>query len=243
MSTTLSYLMSYVFDRIVGKKSDSDVVGALNATSDIVSQIGSITENNSETINKALNIIQKDQKIKEKLHAESRDILSARIAELEREKEIVRREGQATRIDAEREKNLIEMSAPLVSEMATALRRSANTLQIITETPGTVPKNILFLNRDMASELELSVVDKTITSILGDIIQYNKESGWGKIRTSLSEVPLSFSVPSDTKGRLQSQLLSAMGNDLVYIQSYVVRGRAGEPIRLIIVGILPPPPR
>jgi hypothetical protein len=93
----------------------------------------------------------------------------------------------------------------------------------------------------MAEELEVSAVDKEITAILGDIIQYNKETGWGKARLSISEQPLSFSVPADIKGRLQNQLLTAMGRDKVYLQTYVVRDKTSEPVRLIIVGILPTP--
>jgi hypothetical protein len=243
VSVSISNLMSYIFERIVGKTSNSDVATALNTHQKVVEQIGHIDDNNTELINKALDIIQSDQVIKEDLHAQQRELLERRIAELTREKEMDGASAQINRIDLAREQKLISMSSPLVSEMATALRRSANTLEIISQrSTSTEPQRILFLNRRMAEEIEVAVVDKAITPILEDIIQYNKETGWGKARLLISEQPLSFNVPSDIKGRLQAQLLSAMGRDKVYMQTYIVRDKLGDPIRLIVVGLIPPPP-
>ncbi|MER9210074.1 hypothetical protein [Mesorhizobium sp. M0771] len=242
VSVSVTNLMSYIFERIVGKTSNSDVATALNAHTEVVAQIGHIDDNNTELINKALSIIQNDQEIKENLHGQQKELLERRIAELTREKEMTSASAQLGRIDGAREQKLISMSAPLVSEMATALRRSANTLQIVSVAGHSAPKGILFLNRRMAEEIEVSAVDQQITPILGDIIQYNKETGWGKARLTISAQPLSFNVPSDIKGRLQSQLLAAMGRDKVYLQTYIVRDKVGEPVRLIVVGILPPPP-
>jgi len=87
-------------------------------------------------------------------------------------------------------------------------------------------------------EIELARVDKDITPLLVDIVQYNKETGWGKLRTKISNHPLSFSVPSDRKSSMQKQLLDAMDANETYIQTYIVRDKANEPIRFIIVGIL-----
>lgn len=242
VNVSVTQLMSYIFERLVGKTSNTDVATALNSHQKVVEQIGQIDANNTDLINKALTIIQTDQTIKENLRLEQKELLERRIAELTREKEMDSKATQLNKIDAAREQKLISMSGPLVSEMATALRRSANTLEIVSETGMTQPKRILFLNRRMAEEIEVAAVDKEITTILGDIIQYNKETGWGKARLSISEQPLSFNVPSDVKGRLQNQLLAAMGRDKVYLQTYVVRDKVDEPVRLIVVGIIPPPP-
>ena len=242
VSTSVTKLMSYVFERIVGKTSNSDVATALNSNAQIVEAIGKIDDNNTETINRALDIIQTDQRIKENLHAETKELLERRIAELTREQEMVQAQTQLSRIDAPREQKLIAMAAPLISEMATVLRRSANTLEIVNDTDVNSPRRILFLNRKMAEEIELSVVDQSITPILGDIIQYNKETGWGKTRLQISDSPLSFNVPSDIKEGLQSKILAAMGRDKIYLQTYIVRNKIAEPVRLIVVGVLPPPP-
>lgn len=135
------------------------------------------------------------------------------------------------------------MASPLVSEMSTALRKSATTLEIISEDIVDNPRKILFLNKSMAEEMETSRVDGQITSIMCDIIQYNKETGWGKVRLDEYLNPLNFNVPSDMKSVLQHHLLSAMGKQKVYIQTYFVRDKFMEPIRLIVVGILPDPER
>jgi hypothetical protein len=147
---------------------------------------------------------------------------------------------ELAKIDAPREQKLISMSSPLISEMATALRRSATTLEVIS-TRQNVDQRILYLNRRMAAEIEVSNVDRQITPILGDIIQYNKETGWGKARLDISNQPLSFNVPSDLKEGLQGRLLAGMGRDKVYLQTYIVRDKVAEPTRLIVVGILPTP--
>lgn len=242
LNVSMTNMLSYVFERIVGKTSNSDIAAALNSNRVVVETIGRIDDNNTMSLNHALNIIQNDQTIKQDLHREQVELLERRIAELARENEMFRTQDQLEAIGTGREQKLISMSAPLVSEMATALRKSADTLEIISEVGTTPPKKILYLNQNMAREIETAVVDSEITPILGDIIQYNKETGWGKARLDISAELLSFNVPSDLKGRLQSRLLAAMGNDRVYLQTYVVRDRAKEPVRLIIVGILPPPP-
>lgn len=242
ISVSITSLMSYIFERIVGKTSNSDIATALNTHEAVVKQIGHIDDNNTELINRALDIIQSDQIIKEDLHAKQRELLERRIAELTRERDMNSVSTQIGRIDGAREQKLISMASPLVSEMATALRRSADTLEIVSEVGQTVnPQRILYLNQRMAEEIEVSAVDKDITAILGDIIQYNKETGWGKARLAISEQPLSFNIPSDIKGRLQNQLLMAMGRDKVYLQTYIVRDKASDPIRLIVVGIIPTP--
>jgi hypothetical protein len=241
VNTSVSTLMSYIFERVVGKTSNSDVATALNAHTQVVDKIGHINDNNTALINKALDIIQNDQEIKKQLHAQQTEILERRIAELTREKEMQSSAIQLGKIDSAREQKLISMSSPLVGEMATALRRSADTLEIISTSGQAHPKRILFLNRRMAEEIETAKVDDEITTILGNIIQYNKETGWGKVRLEISEQPLSFSVPSDAKAKIQTTLLTAMGKDAVYLQMYIVRNKVGEPLRTIIVGIIPLP--
>ncbi len=242
LHVSIPNLMSYVFERIIGKTSDSDVAKALNTQDKVVEEFGRISENNTEILGKALDIIAKDQDTKDRMSREMTDVLSRRIAELTREKELQSSQVEIARIDTVREQRLIAMSAPLVSEMATALRRSADTLEVISDDDTSAPNNILFLNRAMATEIELSTVDKDITPILVDIIQYNKETGWGKARMKEVQSLLSFNVPSDMKSRIQPMLLSAMDRDKVYIQTYIVRNKVREPTRLIIVGILPLPP-
>ena len=124
--------------------------------------------------------------------------------------------------------------------MATVLRRSATTLNIVVKDEVN-NKNVLFLNRKMAAEIESAAVDESITLILVDIIQYNKETGWGKARLAEVASPVSFNVPSDIKGKMQPQLVEGLNKEKVYIQAYFVRDKANIPTRLIVVGILSTP--
>jgi hypothetical protein len=80
-------------------------------------------------------------------------------------------------------------------------------------------------------------VDSEITPISGNIVQYNKETGWGKVRLAIADAPLSFSVPSDLKQELQKALLDAMDEELVDLRVYIVRDKALVPTRLILVGV------
>jgi len=52
---------------------------------------------------------------------------------------------------------------------------------------------------------------------------------------------VSFSIPSDVLPRIKQTLIDNMKRDLFYLQTYFIRDRSGEVIRLIAVGILPTP--
>lgn len=144
------------------------------------------------------------------------------------------------KIDFARSQKLIAMSAPLISEMATALRRSADSLAVSSSVSG-ASNPVLFLDQNMAAEIETSIVDKEITAILCDVIQFNKDNGWGKVKIENGTVIVSFSIPYDILPRIKQTLIDTMKKDQVYLQTYFVRDRAGDVIRLIVAGILPTP--
>ena len=93
----------------------------------------------------------------------------------------------------------------------------------------------------MAQEIETAIVDKEITPILGDIIQFNKNNGWGKVKIENGAKILSFSIPYDILPSVKQRLIDNMKKDLVYLQTYFVRDRSGDVVRLIAVGILATP--
>lgn len=240
LSTKISDLLSYVFERVLAKPSDSDIIKGLNSVEAIAQEFGKIDENNSELMNKALDRINKDAEIKESLHSEVTGALRAQIALMERQLAIEKNKENFAKIDSAREQNIIRMAAPLVQEMANPLRRSAGTMDIFSEKDKT-KGNIVFIDRNMAENMEISKVDDNITPIMIDIIQYNKETGWGKLRMEEFSDLISFNVPSDLNGRLKQQLINAMGREKVYLQVYIVRDKAKLPMRCIVVGILPNP--
>jgi len=240
LNLSLSDLLAYVIERVVAKTDDADLVALFNAMPEITNKFGLVEDGESEKLEAIVRDLIANENLRDKVFPEASELVERRISELTRQDRLAASKGQIARIDAPREQKLISMAAPLVSEMATALRRSADTLKVIggrTAESG----NVLFLNQSMAQDILSSKVDDQITPILGNIIQYNKETGWGKVRLRISNQPLSFSVPSDQKAALQDTLLRQMGQEQVYLQVYIVRDKAKEPIRVIIAGILPLP--
>lgn len=240
VTVPVGHLMSYVFERLLGKSSDSDVVAALNAQARVAEQFGKISDNDSGTIQKALEIIESQRKDIKDGQEKTVQVLERRIAELERDRVLEFQREELAKIDQARQEKLISMAAPLVSEMATALRRSADRLEIFDSTDAGTggSKRLLYLDQEMAEEVIVSRVDDNITAIRADIIQYNKETGWGKLRLAISRDLIPFTVPSDIKGRLQSRLMLEMRKKQTFVQIYYVRDQTKEIKRLLLVGII-----
>ncbi|MDX0605710.1 hypothetical protein GOD78_32080 [Sinorhizobium medicae] len=242
VSTSLSTLMTYVFEMIVGKSSDNEVATTLNSVKEITDTFGKISENNSDQMRDVLEFMDKNQDRLMEVFEKNSELYERLLSERERVDVLQKNSSELRKIDPVREQRLISMSAPLVSEMATALRSSADRMQVVAHSNVTGrPSNILYLNKKMAEDIENDVVDKELTSILGNIIQYNKESGWGKVRADFPNSPISFNIPSDVKAILQDNILSAMGKEQVNMRTYIVRNKAKEAIRLIVVGLMDPP--
>jgi hypothetical protein len=231
-------LLAYVGERVIGKTADGAITSILNAHEELVDRFGTFTKGSS--VDHVIAEILGDVSLRKRLSRETIELLERRLAEIARDNTIGAHMRQITRIDADREQKLISMAAPLLSGMATAFRRSAKTMQVIARRGG-AEQNVIYLNKDLAAEIGSAKVDPEITPILGNIIQYNKETGWGKVRISIISVPLSFSVPSDMKPEIQSDLVAAMRKDSVYLQIRFVRDRVGEILRGFIVGVLDDP--
>ncbi len=194
----LADLLAYLIERVIAKTDDDDLVALFNAIPAISERFGKINPQDSETLELIVRALIEESDLRAVIFPEASELVERRISELTRQDRLAAVGGQIARIDAPREQKLISMAAPLISEMATALRRSADTLKIIGGSDRTT-SNVLFLNQPMAQGILSSRVDDQITPILGNIIQYNKETGWGKVRLGNYEQPLGFSVPSDKK--------------------------------------------
>lgn len=237
ISISLADLIAYVSERIIEKIDESALTdGALprlarpGAKPEPASALDSLVER-----------AMADSAFTAGLPAQVQDLVKRRVAEAYREQRLAQSEPAISRIDFARSQKLIAMSAPLISEMATALRRSADTLEVTSTADGR-SRSVLFLDRGMAQEIETAIVDEDITPILGDIAQFNKDNGWGKLKIENGTKVLSFSIPYDVLPTIRQRLIDSMKKDLVYLQTYFVRDRSGEVIRLIAVGILPTPP-
>ncbi len=231
MDVSLGDLVAYVSERVIEK---------LNAEAfQDTGQAGDLAGGQSAIDQTAVEILSSTTLVKD-LPPESRDIIRRRVAEMSREVRLSENSDAISKIDFARSEKLIAMSAPLISEMATALRRSADTLEVSSSVSGK-SKPVLFLDQEMASAIVTSVVDREITAILCDVIQFNKDNGWGKVKIENGALTVSFSIPSDILPKIKQTLIDTMKQDQVYLQTYFVRDRAGDVIRLIIAGILPTP--
>ncbi|MBT0958393.1 hypothetical protein IV417_13465 [Alphaproteobacteria bacterium KMM 3653] len=234
MNVSLGDLVAYVTERVIEKIDEESLkdAGMISRQTD-ADQAQSKVDEIAESVNTGDTAL-------DSVPAKIRDVVKRRLAEVSREERMIDNSDAIKKIDFARSQKLIAMSAPLISEMATALRRSADTLEVSSSVSGST-KPVLFLDQNMAAEIETSIVDKEITALLCDVVQFNKDNGWGKVRIESGSVTVSFSIPYDILPRIKQTLIDTMKKDQVYLQTYFVRDRAGEVIRLIVAGILPTP--
>ncbi|WP_296436803.1 MULTISPECIES: hypothetical protein [unclassified Rhizobium] len=237
---SLADLIAYVSERIIEKIDETTLNGAATPNGDdgiATAALGSVP---SAAIEQLADELLAGRTLTSDLPPAVQDVIKRRVAETHREQRLTENQSAISRIDFARSQKLIAMSAPLISEMATALRQSADTLEVRSSSHG-VTRPVLFLDRKMAADIETAIVDEAITPILGDITQFNKDNGWGKLKIENGSKTVSFSIPYDILPTMRQKLIDNMKKDLVYLQTYFVRDRTGDVVRLIAVGILPTP--
>jgi hypothetical protein len=246
LNIALSDLVAYVAERVIEKLDETTmakvVLPALDYDEDEDEDEDEAEDDGLEVaeIDDMAEAVLAGDKLTASLSPETSKIIKRRVAEVYRERRLAAAAKAIANITDDQSQKLLAMAAPLIVEMGTALRKSANTLEITTQKRGPV-KSVLFLDRKMAREIETAAVDRVITPILGDITQFNKENGWGKLRIENGAKMISFSIPSDVLPTIRQTLIDNMKKDLVYFKTYFVRDRAKKVKRLIIVGILPTP--
>ncbi|MCZ7466631.1 hypothetical protein [Rhizobium rhizogenes] len=232
---SLAELVAFVTEPLVEKIDETEVEDNFTGpVDDSGSQIPTIDSEAMLVLNEIMDI--------EAVDDERIELVKRRVAELNREKILARAEPVARKIDDARGRKLMAMAAPLVSEMSIALRESASTLEIRSG-DGASARPIFYLNKKMASEIETAAIDKEPFALLGDIEQFNKNNGWGKIKYEDGAKIRSFQIPYQLLPTLKQRILDAMKKDLVNLKVHAVRNPADEVIRLIAVDILATPPR
>lgn len=235
----LSDLIAYVSERII-EKLETNVIGLELTRAGIIAADESETDT-IEDFDEAIENYLNNEEFTKSMSDKTRKLIQRRVAEAQREQVMLENEKTIAKIDSESGQELVAMAAPLLSEMArVALRRSADTFEVRSSVYGQT-KPILFLDRKMAQEIETAIVDDRITPILGDVVQFNKNNGWGKVEIEDGTKTLSFNIPYDKLSAMKQNLIDQMKKDLVYLQTYFVRDQAREVKRLIVVGILPTP--
>lgn len=233
----LGDLLAYVSERII-EKIDEETLDRVVSTSPV--KDGGYSSASPEAIDSLALRLTQGQGSLDGLPPDLKTLVRRRVSELSRDASLLEYSASINKIDGAREQKLIAMAAPLLSEMAVALRRSAETLDV-KSSRGEDSRNVLFLDERMAAEIETARVDTEITAILCDVIQFNKDNGWGKVKIENGTKIVSFSIPYDLLPMIRQRLIDTMKIDQVYLQTYFVRDRGGEVIRLIVAGILRTP--
>jgi anion-transporting ArsA/GET3 family ATPase len=236
VAAPVSLLWSYVVDRIVKPASDDNLREALATNREMLGVFQADIAEREDRTRRTLDLLENRIARGDDLTEENRQLHERLLAETERRAYLEGEAAMLRRISIEQDTKLVSMAAPLLRDMGVALRSSASTLRVATE-QGPNRRRMLFLNRQMASEIETSLIDEESTLLLVKIVQYNTETGWGKLRMQEHEGLLSFNVPSDVKGELQRPLTAAMNEQETYIECVFVRSSRGIRQRAIVLAI------
>jgi hypothetical protein len=229
-------LFSYVVDRIFKPADDEAIRAALATNREIVDVFDRTIARHDNTINRTLELLANRIDRGDELTDEIRSLYERLIADENRREQLQEFRPEFRRINEEQNADLITMSAPLLKEMNVPLRRSARSVTVRTTLAGR-PRNILRASKEMADAVDLAIVDRHISTIDINIVQFNKHNGWGKFENIEWEGTPSFQIPGDMIDDMKQTVLNAMNQDLVEVDCYFVRSPAGIPQRVIIFDI------
>lgn len=232
----IGLLWSYVVDRIFKPATNDNLRDALSTQRDLIETFNNQIVEQGEVGRRTLDLLENRIDQGDAISVENRELRERLLAETERRAYLEGQTDLLSRISIDQDTKLITMAAPLLKDLGIAMRSSATSLNVTTD-DNSATRPIFYLNRQMASEVETTVIDDQSTLLLVEIIQYNVENGWGKLRMSEHEGLLSFNVPSDRKRDLQRPLLDAMDEDDTYIECLFVRSTRGIRQRAIILSI------
>lgn len=117
---------------------------------------------------------------------------------------------------------LVNRAQSQIVEIGKPLIRSASGLEISGHTRG---QRFAHLDRRIITELGGNSIDALPTSLVGSVVRYDKESGWGKFRNPDFAAPISFLVPAAKKNQLTLEVIDAMKQEEVEVVFYYVRDR------------------
>lgn len=240
LQANIGLMWSYVADRILKPANTDNIREALATNRRLADVFEANIAQQGEQSRRTLDLLANQMEVAGDLNEEGRRLYERLLAETERRAYLEGEAGALRHITPDQDARLVSMSAPLLKDMGVALRNSASFLRV-SANDNQQTREIIFLNRRMASEVDTSIIDDNPTLILVRIVQYNVETGWGRLRTNEFQGLLGFNVPADRKNNVQADLLDAMdraGNRLdTYIECLFVRTPAGILQRAIILSI------
>lgn len=236
LEVPLSALLSYVIDRVFKSADDDTIRESLRTQRDLIDVFEATVAGRDKTIDRTLELLAHRIDRADYLTDEVLSMQMRLIAEQQRRLELAEFGTQLRRITDEQSADIITMSAPLLKEMNVPLRRSARRLSIIS-TKNEQARNLLSADKAMADAVELAIVDRHVTRIDINVVQFNKQSGWGKFENEEWEGHPPFSVPGDLIEFIRETVVNAMHKPMVEVDCFFVRSPAGIPQRIIIIDI------
>jgi hypothetical protein len=186
-------------------------------------QIQALTKTNEQALKLVADLanakVASDEQTRQVLNELKREITASK----ERERVIEPYKREFDRIPGKAVDRLVDRTSTQVVEMGKPLIRSASELSI---TSGR-KRSVANLNRRSIEQLSGNVVDPIPTTLVGDLVRYDKENGWGKFRNPVFSKPVSFVVPSSRKSLLNLEVIEAMKEDKINVAFYYVRDRRG----------------
>jgi hypothetical protein len=232
----ISTLFSYVIERVFKRADDDTVKEALRTQNRLIDAFEANIEGRDETIRETLDLLRNEIEHGRELSRENIDLLNRLNAETERRAYLQGQRDVLRQITIDQDADLVTMAAPLLKEMNVPLRDSAAHISVRTQREGRTT-NLLFATKRMADEVDIAIVDRQITRMDINVVQYNKENGWGKFRNVEWDGASSFNIPADINEDLKEEMVASMNRDMVEVDCYFVRSPAGVPLRIIIVDV------
>lgn len=232
----LSAMLSYVIDRVFRSADDDNIRDALSVQRDLIQAFDNDIAGRDRIIDRTLDLLERKIDRDEALADQVIALQERVIADQQRRLELAQFRDQLRRISDDQEADLITMSAPLLKEMNVPLRRSARKVTIKSVKNGE-RRNILSADKAMADAVDLAIVDRFVTTIDINVVQFNKQSGWGKFENENWDGLSSFSVPGDVLEYIRETVVNAMNRDLVEVDCFFVRSPSGQQQRIIVTDI------
>jgi hypothetical protein len=232
----ISVLFSYVIERVFKPAGDDAVRDALATQRRLIDAYEANIEGRDDTITRTLDMLRDEIDHGRDLNQQNQDLLGRLNAETERRAYLQGQRDILRRFSAEQDAELVTMAAPLLKEMNVPLRESARRVSV-RRSEGGETTQLLHATKQMADEVDVAIVDRNITTIDIDVIQYNKENGWGKFRNTEWEGLPSFNIPAEINPDIRDDMVAAMNQQLVEVDCYFVRSVAGVPLRIILIDV------
>ena len=225
----LDVMVAWTVGKLTPKKESMEIAGKMVSSVADASKAHAIAQaKQSENSSEMISLIREMYTDSRRLHQDKLSQAGEQIRSLSKELESAEKRERALLpyhdafaiIDAELEKKLLDRISPLLSEVARPVERSADSLYISSENAG---DKIAYIDRFTLQRLNGDLIDPLPTAMQGDIIRYDKETGWGKFKNSEFPKDVSFVVPSAKKNSVNWDVIDAMKSASVEAVFYMVK--------------------